>query len=240
MSSWWKKATKGHEVSDLKHSSKVVGKLYPVLLDADGNIIDGQHRLAADSDWPAVRLFHIRSERERVLARLISNVCRRAVSAKEKREMLERLGEIYIAEGERRGRLAYRIAEETGMTYRWVMKYLPQEMKGRPGLGGPSDRSGLDKGKANVDICKLERRSTGDFLRLFSVSSERVVVVRTYVNANFVNLTIEKRFYDNFEKLADRLGIATETMVNNAMIMMLKEIEKTVTMMNNVYLKERS
>ena len=75
---------------------------------------------------------------------------------------------------------------------------------------------------------------------MFSVSSERVVVVRTYVNANFVNLTIEKKFYDNFEKLADRLGIATETMINSAMIMMLKEIEKTVTMMNNVHLKERS
>lgn len=240
MSSWWKKATEDHEVSDLKHSSKIVGKLYPVLLDADGNIIDGQHRLAADSDWPAVRLSHIRSEKERLLARLISNACRRAVSAKEKREMLERLGEIYIAEGERRGRLAYRIAEETGMTYRWVMKYLPQDMKGRPGLGGPSDRSGLDKGKANIDVCKLERRSTGDFLRLFPVSSQRVVVVRTYVNANFVNLTIEKKFYDNFEKLADRLGITTETMINNAMIMMLKEIEKMVTMMNNVQLEERS
>jgi hypothetical protein len=70
---------------------------------------------------------------------------------------------------------------------------------------------------------------------LFSVSSERVVVVRTYVNANFVNLTLEKKFHDNFEKLAARLGIATETMINNAMIMVLKEIEKTVTMMNNVH-----
>jgi hypothetical protein len=240
LSGWQKKVTEEHEVSDLRHSSKIIGKLYPVLLDADGNIIDGQHRLAADSDWPAVRLFRIRSERERLLARLISNACRRTMSAKEKREMLERLGEIYIAEGERRGRLAYRIAEETGMTYRWVMKYLPQDMKGRPGLGGPSDRSWLDKGKANVDVCKLERRSTGDFLRLFSVSSERVVVVRTYVNADFVNLTLEKKFYDNLEKLADRLGIATETMINNAMIMMLKEIEKTVTMMNNVSLKECS
>jgi hypothetical protein len=55
-----------------------------------------------------------------------------------------------------------------------------------------------------------------------------------------VNLTLEKKFYANFERLADRLGIATETMINSAMIMMLKEIEKTVTMMNNVQLKERS
>ena len=98
--------TEEDDVSDLRHSSEIIGKLYPILLDADGNIIDGKHRLAADSKWPAVRLFHIRSEKEHLLARLISNSCWRTVSAEEKRGMLERLGKICLAEGERRGRLA--------------------------------------------------------------------------------------------------------------------------------------
>ena len=165
-------------------------------------------------------------ERISVLMRArISNACRRAVSAKEKREMLERLGEIYIAEGERRGRLAYRIAEETGMTYRWVMKYLPQHMKGRPGLGGPPRLEEFDKCKRKIDICKVEHRSTSLFGNLLSDNQPKVVVIRTYVNAGFVNLTVEKKFYENFEKLADQLGVRTQTFINNTLIIVLKKIE---------------
>jgi ParB-like chromosome segregation protein Spo0J len=134
-------ATEEPAVSDLKHSSERVGRLYPVLLDKQGNIIDGRHRLAADTDWPAIRLDHISSEKERLLARLVSNVYRRTVSASEKRETLERLGRIYIEEGEKQGKLAHRIAEDTGMSYRWVMKYLPEHLKTRPGLGGAIRKS---------------------------------------------------------------------------------------------------
>lgn len=119
-------------ISDLRLSSQRVGRLYPVLLDKEGNMIDGQHRLAADADWPKIRLDYITSERERLLARLISNVCRRTVPPEEKSEMLERLGRIYLGQGERPGKLAYRIAVETGMSYRWVMKYLPNDMKTKP------------------------------------------------------------------------------------------------------------
>ena len=104
-------------ICDLQYSSRRVGRLYPVLLDKDGNVIDGQHRLAADADWPKIKLDDICSERDRLLARLIRNVCRRTVSFNEKREILERLGGIYQEEGEKCGKLAQRIAEETGMSY---------------------------------------------------------------------------------------------------------------------------
>jgi len=59
-------------ISDLRFSSKKVGKLYPILLDNDGNIIDGKHRLAADENWPKVRLEHIKSEKARLLARALN------------------------------------------------------------------------------------------------------------------------------------------------------------------------
>jgi len=217
--------TKRSSASDLKLSSKRIGKLYPVLLDKDGNIIDGQHRLAADADWPSVKLSHIGSEKERLLARLISNVCRRTVSPQEKRQVLEDLGGVYMKEGEKPGGLAYRIAEDTGMTYRWVMKYLPERMKSRPGLGGPSRVDKLDKSKEELDVCKVERRSTRLFESLLSGNQEKVVIVRRYVNANFVSLTIEKRLFESFEKLADQLGVTPQTLINNAMLMVLKEIE---------------
>jgi len=83
-------------VSDLKASSERVGRLYPILLDRYGNVIDGQHRLAVDKNWPKMRLENIETEEQRLLVRLISNVCRRHIPAKEKTEILARLGEIYL------------------------------------------------------------------------------------------------------------------------------------------------
>lgn len=230
--------TEEHEVSDLRHSSKIVGKLYPVLLDADGNIIDGQHRLAADSDWPAVRLFHIRSEKERLLARLISNACRRTVSPKEKKEMLGRLGAIYLKEGGKPGKLAYRLAEETGMSYTWVMKYLPDKYKLRPGLGGPSDALNVDKCQVKLDKSQVTQRVTIDLKKLFSVSQEKPVILKGYTNTNFVNLVLETKIYNRFERLAERLGVLPETVINNVILMALEEIEKVAGLPISVSIKK--
>jgi len=125
--------------SGLRLSSRRVGWLYPVLLDKHGNVIDGKHRLAADANWPKMRLDHVKSKEDRLIARLICNVCRRNVSAGEKSEIVQELGELHVKAGVKPGKeLVSKISEETGMSYRWVMKYLPDNFKERPGVGGPS------------------------------------------------------------------------------------------------------
>jgi hypothetical protein len=216
------------EISDLRLSSKTVGKLYPILLDRDGNVIDGKHRLAADESWPKIKLEHVGCERERLLARLISNVCRRTVSSSEKSDTLARLGRIYLEAGERPGKLAYRIAQETGMSYRWVMKYLPDDLKARPGLGGPAllGAQKLYKCKNNNNICKVARSATIDFEKLVAKPQGKRFIIRTYANANFVNFALEKKMYQDFEKVAESLGSTAETIICNAMILILKEIAK--------------
>ena len=216
------------EISDLRLSSKTVGKLYPVLLDRDGNVIDGKHRLVADESWPKIRLEHVGCERERLLARLIGNVVRRTVSSSEKSDTLARLGRIYLEAGERLGKLAYRIAEETGMSYRWVMKYLPDDLKARPGLGGPALLNGqkLYKCKEKNDVCKVARFATIDLEKLVSSPNEKIFLVKTYVNTNFVSFTLEKKIYQDFERVAGDLGSTAETIIGNAMILVLKEIER--------------
>jgi hypothetical protein len=210
------------EISDLRLSAKTVGKLYPVLLDRDGNVIDGKHRLAADESWPKIKLEHVGCERERLLARLISNVCRRTVSSSEKSDTLARLGRIYLEAGERPGKLAYRIAQETGMSYRWVMKYLPDNLKAKPGLGGQK----LYNCKEKSDVCKVARCATIDLEKLVSTPPEKTLVVRTYVNADFVSFTLEKKTYRDFERAARNLNSTAETIISNAMVLILKEIEK--------------
>ena len=132
-------------ITGLKASSKRVERLYPILLDKHGNIIDRGHRFAAEEDWPKMRLEHVETEEDRLVARLISNVCRRDVSAGEKSGMLGKLGELYLSEGLKPGKIAYKIAEETGMSYPWVMQYLPDKYKERLGLGGSSKALKFDK-----------------------------------------------------------------------------------------------
>jgi len=94
---------------ELKLSARRIGQLHPILVDYHGNIIDGEHRFSADQNWKRVRLNHIRTEKDRLVARIISNNCRRSVSANEKMRLLYNLGEILLDEGVEPGRIAYKI-----------------------------------------------------------------------------------------------------------------------------------
>jgi len=96
-------------IPELKSPSKRIGQLYPILLDHHGNIIDGEHRYSVDEDWRTIRLEHIRTEKDRLIARIVSNTVRRSVPRREKTMLLAKLGEIYLNEGVEPGRVAYKI-----------------------------------------------------------------------------------------------------------------------------------
>ena len=64
---------------ELKSSAERIGQLCPILVDYNGNIIDGEHRFSADEKWRTVRLEHIKIEKDRVIARIVSNTVRRSV-----------------------------------------------------------------------------------------------------------------------------------------------------------------
>jgi hypothetical protein len=105
-------------IPELKFSSKRIGQLYPVLVDYHGNIIDGEHRHGVDEGWRTMRLEHIRTEKDRLIARIISNTVRRTVPSREKTMLLAKLGEIYLNEGVEPKKISERIMKETGMSYR--------------------------------------------------------------------------------------------------------------------------
>jgi hypothetical protein len=112
------------------------------------------------------------------------------------------------------------------MSYRWVMRYLPDNLKCRPGFGGPSKWFGIDKRKGNCDKSKVARLSTSkNELQLLCDPAEKFVSIRSYSNASFVSLLLEKRFYDRLEKVSSNFGVLAETIINNAMVLALKELE---------------
>jgi len=212
-------------ISELRASSKRVGRLYPILLDRHGNIIDGLHRFEADEEWPKIVLENIGTVKERLIARLISNVCRRHVSVEEKSEILGRLGEAYFSEGVEPGKIACEIAEETGMSYRWVMKYLPDKLKARPGLGGPSKALNLDKSKEKTQKSKVTHYATLKNELSLSDPQQKILTIKNYTNTKFVNIVLEKRFYTKVEKIAEKLGTKPDIIINNTLLLTLKKLE---------------
>ena len=188
------------------------------MVDKEGNIIDGRHRLKADPKWPTFTIKTIDSEEDRLIATLVANVCRRKVSSIEKTDILENLGRIYLKEGLNHSQLAKRISEKTGMTYRWVMKYLPDYLKMRPGLGGPKK---LKCGKIGKDAASITEK-----YGLLRKSQKKVVNIVNYSNTNFATIILDKQFYLKLKEVSSVLGVNPNVIINNALLQTLQAIEK--------------
>jgi hypothetical protein len=205
-------------ISDLKLSASVIGKLYPVLVDKHGRVIDGKHRLKADPNWFRVEVPGVESEEHLLILRLVSNVCRRNVPSSEKTEMLDELGQIYLEQGVPHNELVKKIVQKTGMSYRWVMKYASDELKVRPGFGGPKSQKSIYQDKI-ADHAAVEDK-------LFSVPLEKVASLLSYSNTNFATILVEKRFYLKLEEAAHKLGISVDVIINNALLLALQRMNQ--------------
>lgn len=64
------------------------------------------------------------------------------------------------------------------------------------------------------------------------------MILKGYTNTNFVNLGLETRIYNRFERLAERLGVPPETVINNVILMALEEIEKVAGLSISVSIKK--
>lgn len=212
-----------HQIEDFKSSAQKVGKLYPVLEDFYGNVIDGQHRLEADEDWPKIRLQSVKTEKERVIVRLIGNACRRTVPAQEKTEMLDTLGSILLKEGLKPGEIAEKIAEDTGMSYRWVVKYLPGKYKD-PVQSRRRSHVSLDAHDATGLLAEvLEPPKRKDCLK-----------INKYGNTEFVLLMLDKSFYSMLEKDCLELEIPPEYCIMKTLEEHHKKVRRAIR------LKERA
>ncbi len=83
----------------LKKSVLNIGQLYPILKDADGKVIDGFHRLEVNPNWKSITLENVKTEEERLIVSAHANIGRRNVTRKERMDVINRLAEIYYAQG---------------------------------------------------------------------------------------------------------------------------------------------
>ena len=76
------------------HSLTAFRQLYPVLVDEAGEVIDGKHRLQADPNWKKMKVEGIKTTKDRLIARMVANGCRREIPAKEKKRWVNDLARI--------------------------------------------------------------------------------------------------------------------------------------------------
>jgi len=116
-------------VEVLKQSKKRFGDIYPVVIAADGEVIDGRHRLKAG--WENIMQLPIKDPLDKLALRLVLNVGRRVVSAEEKYHIVNDLAQELINRGCTKHELIDLIADLTGFTRRWVYNYLDKRYKMR-------------------------------------------------------------------------------------------------------------
>ncbi len=206
--------------SEIKSSAKRIGQLYPILVDYHGNIVDGVHRFKANENWRKVKLEHIKTEQDRLIARIVSNNARRNVPKEEKINTLNRLGEIFLDHGLEPGRIAYEIAKETGMSYRWVSKYLPNKFK--DDLQSDRKRYKCVRARKSVASCASVAENFVD-------PPEGFLDIVAYKNTDFVSFTMKKCHFDKLKKKADRLGTTPIKLIYNGIQLILRTKAKHVS-----------
>lgn len=221
-----KKKNSEHQIEDYKSSAQKVGKLYPVLEDFYGNIIDGQHRLEADEDWPRIRLESIKTEKDRIIVRLIGNACRRSVPAQEKTDMLDKLGSILLKEGLKPGEIAEKIAEDTGMSYRWVVKYLPEKYKD------------FTQSQRRIRESSDAHHATGLLAEVLKPPKRRDgLKINKYGNTEFVLLMLDKSFYSEFEKDCLELEMPPEYCVMKTLEEHHQKVRRALTLKEHTFIR---
>lgn len=117
---------------DLEKSYRNVGAIYPILVDRNGNVVDGFHRRQVDEKWPVQVLGWVKTREDQLVARIVANTCRRTVSKEERKRELTELATIMANRGVPLGRIAEEIAEKTGLSESYVRQILPKHLKLEP------------------------------------------------------------------------------------------------------------
>lgn len=209
-------------VKRIKKSKETVGELYPILLDANDQIIDGQHRKEANPDWKTIKLESVKDKKERLIFRLVANHNRKSSNTEALREALADFAQ-YYSKGFDSGEIGKEIAFKTGIPYRTIMKYLPSEYK-RSGGYKFSPRKKEKESKCledNSDPLKPNIVETPiDIKDLFEITinvSLPKIQIKSFKNMPWTAIMVETKFMEDLGTRCKRHNIKIDELMARAL-----------------------
>jgi hypothetical protein len=130
-------------VEGLKNSVKLRGPYEKVVLSADGKLVDGHQRKAADPDWPEEINPNLKTEEDIILFEIDKNWHRTNKSDAWKRKRIEKLANL--------GNNVDQVVHKTGIPQRTVYRYYPEGLK---------DKIKSDAGKASGEASSVATVAT--------------------------------------------------------------------------------
>ena len=85
---------------DLRTSVSKIGQIYPVLVDSEGRILDGNERSETFENWPKRTLENIRTDEQRLLLEVHLNLARRS-DRNYNKGLVNKLAQFYLDGGAR-------------------------------------------------------------------------------------------------------------------------------------------
>ena len=143
------------EEYNIAKSLKVVKHLYPVLKDAHGNVIDGDHRLSVDPNWPVIFLDHIKTPTQLILARMIANTHRRMITIEERREMLNKAADSLVKEGVKKEEVVNTLNDLTTFSKQYIRNLINPTYK-RDYEQKPQPANSLIRGDSSAPVIEKE------------------------------------------------------------------------------------
>jgi len=115
-------------IESIKQSYSKFGQLYPVLLDKNGVVIDGDHRTKAlRKKVETFTLKRIEKKEDRLAVRLIANHARKGNDKTSWALDLTEFAKVLKNQGF--SNIGQEISKITGLPYRTIMRYLPTQFK---------------------------------------------------------------------------------------------------------------
>lgn len=117
------------QLDDLKRSEQSIGQIYPVLVNAKGEIIDGTHRKRTNPQWKEL-ILPVNPGIDTLKLRIHLNLMRRDIPREEKEGWVVQTRQL-LKKQDKKG-TQKEIAEALGISKPWVEKYDPEEHQTQP------------------------------------------------------------------------------------------------------------
>lgn len=214
-------------IKSIKTSSKKFGQLYPILIDSHNQIIDGEHRRVALNNAKTFKLEKIKTKKDRLEARLVANHARKGQHKSTWIPTLSELAKILEREGIEK--IGMHIAEETGLPYRTIMRYLPQEFKDEAQVKRASyprntqTKNKLVKERLPIDSPTKDPEEILGY-KINSNQPKPKIILQRFSNQPWKAVLIPKVFYEKLEKASIKRNLNIEEVITIAFMKLLEDL----------------